>query len=375
MPSSTLKYVSAVAVFVLIASILGCEEKPNQVTEATSASIEIPQSQIEAATNNLHVNGKDALRDFNIEVANLEQAVQQLLREPSIESLTAAQSSWQVTLLSLCKFKYPAQLSLAAPKEFELTSKLFYQIAAYPILPGFIDSVGEYQFSGLVNDISLPINRESIIEQHGVTDSQEVILGLYAMEYLLFGELLERGVEDFESFTQISASQTQLGLTSISEIPNNRRRKLLQLQMELLKKDAEQLSVFWSNKEILLRDWKQLESTEQVRVAKQALRTTITQLLIEIVELNKLNKIDYEGRISPATNHASMEQKASWIRDSVGSLQIGFQYLPKETVQESNKLINSIMDTTSSLTTSSDDSHKAVWESLHSAIKHLIEII
>jgi len=39
-----------------------------------------------------------------------------------------------------------------------------------------------------VFDIGFKLNTASLIDQHGLTDSEEVVLGVYAIEFMLMGE-------------------------------------------------------------------------------------------------------------------------------------------------------------------------------------------
>ena len=360
---------------------LSCENKQeatNQNSNEAKALVYSPK-RLEQASSRLQADAETALKTISEEYKKLETSIKHFLETPNKETKIAVQANWIAFAITKRKYFYPAQLTLAAPTQFEPRGNLYYQISAFPILPGFIDSFGEYTFSGLVNDISLPINRESIINQHGATDTEEVILGIYAMEYLLFGEALTRKHEDFFQIDHISDEQKELGLTSTLEIPNNRRRKLLLLQLEILSENLKSLTTQWSSKETALRGWKKLDEANQVELAKQSLKNAITQLLIEIVEINKLNKIDYEGRVSPAENHMPINQKATWIQNSVNSIEIGFSYLSEKNEQESKKIFQTISELTKELGSESlpkeTKEQQAIWEALHTQVKRLIDII
>jgi len=90
---------------------------------------------------------------------------------------------------------------------------LIYSIESWPIQPGFIDALPDYPTSGIINDITLPIDLTTLREQHGITDREEVSLGFHALEYLIFG----RDLTDFRD-----------------EEFNQRRRRFLQLVTEEL---------------------------------------------------------------------------------------------------------------------------------------------
>jgi hypothetical protein len=59
-------------------------------------------------------------------------------------------------------------------------------IDAWPLLPGFIDSLPGYPHSGIVNDMTLPMTSEVLRAQHQITDVAEVALGFHVIEYYAF---------------------------------------------------------------------------------------------------------------------------------------------------------------------------------------------
>ncbi|MEX0943016.1 MAG: imelysin family protein [Pseudomonadales bacterium] len=116
---------------------------------------------------------------------NLSLALVAFLAEPDPESRQTLQQAW-----------------LAAHNQFSRTLPLIrihevnrslFSIDAWPIEPGFLDSLPEYQDSGIINDFTLTISRETLIGQHGFTDPSEASLGFHPLEYYAFA----RPIEDF----------------------------------------------------------------------------------------------------------------------------------------------------------------------------------
>lgn len=99
-------------------------------------------------------------------------------------------------------------------------SELAFQVDAWPIHEGFLDSIPNYPQSGIINDLTVSIDPDSLQIQHGITDSQEVCLGFHSLEYFLFN----RQLEDFE-FT--------------NDESKDRRRQALSVITDLLMKDIE----------------------------------------------------------------------------------------------------------------------------------------
>ena len=96
-----------------------------------------------------------------------------------------------------------------------------FNIDAWPIEPGFLDSLPDYPASGIVSDLSLDITTQTLIDQHGITDPEEASLGFHPLEYYAF----QRTVEDFAPGT---------GATDTHEDYIERRRMTLRLIAETL---------------------------------------------------------------------------------------------------------------------------------------------
>lgn len=170
----------------------------------------------------------------------LHQAIQALLQAPTAESLAFAQQQWRKTHKALQELSLFANLC-ANNHRLRSLHITFYNTIAWPFEPGYVDSFGAYRFSGLVNDISMSINAESLREQHGLSDESALSLGIYPLGYLLFGHLGNRLPADFNRLDTLNKEQQKIGFTTPEELPNNRRRVLLQLQSQLLLEDLQSL--------------------------------------------------------------------------------------------------------------------------------------
>ncbi|MBF68440.1 MAG: hypothetical protein CMQ29_12175 [Gammaproteobacteria bacterium] len=119
---------------------------------------------------------------------------------------------------------HDAWLSAWAPAALWAGNDIHYvafRIDAWPITPGFLDTLPQYPQSGIVADVSLPLNVDSIQKQHGFSDPLEVALGFHAIQLLL-----DRPVRDYNG----AAEQIK------------RRRELLRLQSEILLGDLQALA-------------------------------------------------------------------------------------------------------------------------------------
>ncbi|MEX2327615.1 MAG: imelysin family protein, partial [Pseudomonadales bacterium] len=86
-----------------------------------------------------------------------------------------------------------------------------------------LDSLPEYRDSGIINDFTLTISRETLIGQHGFTDPSEASLGFHPIEYYAFA----RPIEDFVPTTlesleaDVTDRRRQLVMIVTTELANN----------------------------------------------------------------------------------------------------------------------------------------------------------
>ena len=66
---------------------------------------------------------------------------------------------------------------------FLLINENFSEIEAWPLTPGFIDSIKNYPYSGIVNDSTIEIAPDVLKAQHMITDPSEISLGFHVLEY------------------------------------------------------------------------------------------------------------------------------------------------------------------------------------------------
>ena len=97
----------------------------------------------------------------------------------------------------------------------------FSEIEAWPLSPGFLDSLENYPYSGIVNDSTIQITPEVLKTQHMITDPSEISLGFHVLEYYAF----ERNSEDLNGSEEIK----------------KRRRSLISVVSDLLVEEIKKL--------------------------------------------------------------------------------------------------------------------------------------
>jgi putative iron-regulated protein len=208
--------------------LLACEPETKPETTAQPATTEqTPNDAMAATTTHLWslaaVNATQALDAAK----TLEQAINDLVAEPQDTQLETARQQWHAAHDKLLALSAYFALGEVNPGLFRQLSDSHFLLDAHPIEPGYLDYFDVYQHSGIVNDIVLPLNADTIRRQHGMTSDTDVVLGLHAIAYLLWGENQQRPVSDFQPGA-LTEAQRRDGL-KIIDLPQQRRATLLKL--------------------------------------------------------------------------------------------------------------------------------------------------
>lgn len=207
----------------------------------------------------------------------LQQSIVELLKMPDVNTLTQAQQAWRGAAAELESLHVFSLLGAPSNSTHPFLFRQQYNLAAWPIQPGYLDTYGDHPYSGLVFDIGLPLTAELLREQHGLTSEGDASLGIYAIEFILFGENDNRGPLLFQPITSLNEQHKIAGYEQVHELPRNRRRQLLQLQADLLVEDIQQLQQYWQTQK------PQISNTD-FQFASQALAT---QHIIDAAQLQK----------------------------------------------------------------------------------------
>lgn len=327
----------------------GCDKPPETSPSSSEAKPQKVEAQpllsaqkLQTANNNLFAQGEEAI-DSSVEAAqNLSAAINSFLSTPTNENLTQAQQQWITAALAYRKFFFNKQIALVDPGAFANLNKADFRIGTYPIQPGFIDAFGDYKYSGMVFDVGFELTKESLSHQHGLTDVSEVVLGIYAIEFLLFNVDGKRDASDFAPGLKLSQSDKDNGYQKAAELPNNRRREILRLQAEILLDDLKQLKTFWLNDEFTRGSWLALSPNQQISKAKRSLTNSLTNLMVEIGAINAESAGDREQTIPPSIINNSMDIQREYLVNALSSCQSGVLFLGEEgKLKEKKKQIES----------------------------------
>ena len=223
--------------------LVACEEKPPEPAPVKPQAAQPLPAPLNPHTLNQLQTFQQAANELMVATIvctdSLNTLGQQFLDQVSPENFELVKNQWQG-----CLEIYQASRALIGftPAHQAALDKAHSNLGNALQMPGFIDSVEGYPFSGIVNDASLPLSTKNLREQHGLTDESDVSIGIYVIGFLLNGENNTRPPSDFEAQKTWNDSRTDL---PISEHSNNRRRKLLQLTLAMATQDSKALQHAW----------------------------------------------------------------------------------------------------------------------------------
>ena len=201
--------------FIFVLLLSGCTEpEPTKQTEPP-----FDRSQIVTVIAELKQQADTTQADLQHEVQSLNSVGQAFLESPTPESLATLRSQWQRTHLSYARAQFGFLLNDPAFRG------LVFRIDAWPIQPGFIDNLPLYPESGIIHDETLVLSAETLIQQHGITDEEEVALGFHSIEYLIFSRPLSdfqlnseaAGIERRRLFLALALNQLEVDTVSLLE--------------------------------------------------------------------------------------------------------------------------------------------------------------
>lgn len=276
------------AVLLVGASVLltACDKRtdttnPGMVNEPT-ASVTQAVTINSAAADAWWASGDQILAACLVHARELQHQVSDFIDAPDAQRLQQSQETWRKAAATYRAFYAHHFVALSDPKTFQILAEIDFRIGAWPVQPGSLDSWGSYLYSGLVHDIGNPLTMDNLLLLHGQVDSENATLGLYAIEYMLFGENGTRKVEDYVSQKKVTAEYEERGFNSPAELPNNRRRLLLTLQAGKLVEDLQLLVNSW-NAELpgsQVNVWSALPDSKKERVLTAAFERGLAQLLV-----------------------------------------------------------------------------------------------
>ena len=258
--------------------LVGCNDEAagpqsiESVNEITPSALELLNPELSASTKEIVLEyveqiGADLIQ-AGIEIERFQSSIVTLADHVRSENLSLSKQAWldahsayELTTLH----RYFATQLLGEQNSLALM-QLQYQINHWPIIPGYIDYVNGYPDSGIVYDINVTLDVDSLREQHGAFDIYEVTLGFHVIEFLLWGydtDSVARPATDFDAVLELTPEETESGY-SLEQLSNNRRRLFLDVAADTLVEDFRALQSLWLTEESSIRQ--RIESTSGIEL-------------------------------------------------------------------------------------------------------------
>lgn len=262
---------------ILIFSLIflaACSPKNESTTNEELNKVQIDSSAFAAQVG---IVAYTSLSDASQTAQTLDSQLASFMYHPNPMSQAEIQQAWRLAYNSFLHSLIFSYLPIQDPPEWQ-SQRIGYrhllgQLDSWPIEGGYIDYIQGYPFSGIVNDLTLEIDEDSIRSQHGFTDPTNASLGYHALEFMLWGNSGKRSAHDFfpqENTAPIPVNDAEITAEPLAdsssnlldgsssdnaliqvEVPeiklqnHNRRRQYTQLLIELLQKDLHRIQRRW----------------------------------------------------------------------------------------------------------------------------------
>ena len=281
----------------VLASLLlvGCDDETVKPQNIESVK-EITPSTFELLNYELSSSAKEIILEYveqigvdliqaGIEIEMLQSSIVMLTAQATNENLSLSKKTWldahsayELTTLH----RYFAMQLLEEQNSLALM-QIQYQVNHWPIVPGYIDYVNGYSDSGIVHDINVNLDANSLREQHGTFDISEVTLGFHVIEFLLWGDdndAVPRPADEFDAVLELTPIETESGY-SLEQLSSNRRRVFLSIATDTLVKDFQALQSLWLSEEPSIRRGIESKSvTEIILILADSMSAMLTEELL-----------------------------------------------------------------------------------------------
>lgn len=136
---------------------------------------------------------QECAADITESAETLNLTADEFLDKPVNDNFKKAYQSWQL-LESNYQNCYDYLMTI---DDFKSQQAVLSRLAYWPMVAGYIDTTQLFGKTGIVNDLTLEINPETLIEQHQRYGDEQISLGLYVIG-LFLGYESDRKTEDFQ---------------------------------------------------------------------------------------------------------------------------------------------------------------------------------
>ncbi len=237
----------------ILLGVSACEQSSEVPTQKVSPPIP-SSSELQSNDALLDTISKSSSKTFNnlaLECGTLIKHLKAFREKIDLSNHKAAIEAWhtchdhyQATtlfreLLAQLQIKHPELEPLKGPSTNmeEPSHDIHTKIDQYPHIPGYLDSVPGYPYSGIIHS-DTELTLEQLNYEHQLGDRAYVAIGLHAIETILFGQT-ENTSERIEDFNSKATEPNQSRAAS-------RRLRYLELLEEQLERDILALTRAWT---------------------------------------------------------------------------------------------------------------------------------
>lgn len=309
----------------LLANLLiltACDQFKDQPQDqpVVKAKAEVNSEQLLSAMN-LYVYTQ--LSEALNKAQTLDSEITSLLHHPNPVSLEQSQGAWIQAYQAYLAVSFLHTVPRFEKPHYYEKNRTYedirQRIDSWPIEPGYIDYLPQYPLSGIVNDLTLKISLDNLLDQHGFSDPRYASIGFHPLEFLLFAENGERSAKDFipqENSMEVVATEPEIQAeaqaanadlegesTELEETRHpqpiisgpqnhNRRRDYLRILSADLVKQLQTLTDRWDPANgYYAKQWRQPDHAANVGSLYQglvdALQTTLLQKHFQVLATQK----------------------------------------------------------------------------------------
>lgn len=263
---AALSRTTSTALLLTAIALSGCDQSATTTPVSTVADKLSSDAEQTVDASGFHsflgLSAYTSLSHATQQAQQLDQRLSAFLHQPDATHLVQVQSAWRQAYDAYLNTLIYTYLPIKDPAEWRQKGIDYKTTVAlldsWPIEGGYIDHVPGYPFSGIVNDLALELNEESLLAQHGFSDPSYASLGYHPLEFMLWGANGDREAGDFiakentapvvmpsegNSDSEDSTSATPATVLKIQN--HNRRRQYVQLLSDQLLEQLHRLQRRW----------------------------------------------------------------------------------------------------------------------------------
>jgi len=334
------KYARCLLLAALCFMLAACDQFFEAPKDAAPAKVQVKidgQRLLSAANIFAYTQLSEALS----QAQTLDGLITSLLHHPNPLSLEEAQSTWLKAYQAYLKVSFFHNIPRFEKPQHHENADTYHlineQLDTWPIEAGYIDYLPQYPLSGIINDMTLKISEQDILQQHGFSDRRFASVGFHPMEFLLFGVDGKRSAKDFipqensieivstdihekapnvvadsqgdtipnpdELTVDIEEQHTHVQLDNLGPQNHNRRREFLRILSALIVNDLQKLADRWDPAHgYYAKQWRQPKQQQNLQKIYQVSMNTLHIQLLNRHMHPLISQVQVDDLRSPFSN-------------------------------------------------------------------------